>query len=211
MLDSMYDDFFRTLAIPSQAHILDVGSGAGQATLKLAVQQPEATIHGIDYAFTQVRFARLLRKRRKVLNAEFKVGDVLNIPFPDKVFDVVVSLASLKHWSNVKEGLAEIRRVLKSSGVAYIIECDGNTTREEIDMLAERATGFFPLKWTISWYQEHVVFGQSYSKEEVFTFAHNAGFQDIHIERMVDLPFLCMVLRKEKKVLLSGHNAKEDT
>jgi ubiquinone/menaquinone biosynthesis C-methylase UbiE len=211
ILDGAYDDFFRTLPIPARAHILDVGSGAGQATLRLAKQQPEASIYAIDYAATQVHIAQLLQRHRKVHNTEFKVADAMDIPFHDEVFDVVVSLASIKHWSDAKHGLAEIYRVLKSGGVAYILECDAGATRKEIDELAEQAARFFLLKRAIAWYQEHVVFGQSYSKAEVFALAQNAGFSDILVERMVDLPFLRMVLSKEKKMLLNGPNQKEDT
>ncbi len=196
VLDRWYDEFFRTLPIPRGANILDVGSGAGQATLRLAVQHPEASICGIDYAVSQVRIAQLLQKYRKVHNIEFKMADALRIPFRDDGFDVVVSLGSIKHWLDAKKGLAEIHRVLKSDGFAYIVECDADATREEIEELAERATRFFPLKRAIAWYMEHVVFGQSCAKDQVSRLARSVGYREVIIKRTKQLPFFQLVLRK---------------
>lgn len=198
-LDGAYDDFFRTLCLRPRAAVLDVGSGAGQATLRLARRYPEAFVCGIDYAATQVRIARLRSRHRKLANTEFRIGNALSIPFRDGAFDEIVSLASIKHWSDRKRGLAEIHRVLKPGGRVHIIECDGETSREEVGELARRATRIWPLGKAIAWYQEHVVFPKSPSKEELAALGENAGFVDIHVARMVGLPFLQMCMRKERR------------
>jgi ubiquinone/menaquinone biosynthesis C-methylase UbiE len=195
-LDGAYDHFFRMLAIPDGARILDIGSGAGQATLRLAARYPGAFIHGIDYAAVQVRIAQWLQRIRKVRNTGFRTADALSLPFEDQVFDVVVSLASIKHWAYPERGLSEIHRVLKPGCFAHIIECDAGTTREEINGLAERAAWYFPLKQAIAWYQEHVVFGQGPAREKMSLLAQEAGFREVAITRMEELPFFYLMVRK---------------
>jgi ubiquinone/menaquinone biosynthesis C-methylase UbiE len=196
VLDGFYGDFFRTLTIPRKAQILDIGAGAGQATLKLAAQHPEASVYGIDYAVTQVFIARYLRRYRRIRNVEFRIAHARRIPFCDETFDIVVSLASLKHWLDVTEVIAEIYRVLKTEGVAHIVECDADAKRHEIEMIAEGASRLFLLNRTIAWYQEHVVFGQSAARDEVSLCAHQAGFNKVLVKRMKGLPFFQMTLQK---------------
>jgi ubiquinone/menaquinone biosynthesis C-methylase UbiE len=195
-LDKGYDAFLRTLSIAPAAKVLDVGSGAGQATLRLATRYPETSVFGIDYAFIQVHIAQLCKRYRKVHNIEFRIGDALHVPFRDGTFDIVVSLGSIKHWSEVRRGFAEIHRVLRSGGFAHIIECDPDATREQIAELAGRAAWFFPLRQAIAWYQEHVVFGQGPERDEVSVLAQEVGFGEVIVKRMKELPFFHMTLRK---------------
>lgn len=46
--------------------------------------------------------------------------DMLNIPYPDKVFDLVIANHVLEHVSDDLKGLQEIRRVLKAGGLAVL-------------------------------------------------------------------------------------------
>lgn len=195
-LDRAYGAFLNTLSFPPKAKILDIGSGAGQATMRLAVRYPEASIHAIDYAVIQVCIARLLKRFRRVRNTIFRVGDALHMPFQDEAFDGVVSLGSIKHWIDVSRGFAEVHRVLRRGCWAHIIECDAGAEREEIDAFAARATGFSPLKRVVAWYQEHVVFGQGTSREEVARMGREAGFSEVIVRRMRELPYFHLALRR---------------
>jgi len=48
--------------------------------------------------------------------SDFKKGDSCNLPFDDNSFDVVVSLETLEHVSDLDNTLDEIKRVLKPGG-----------------------------------------------------------------------------------------------
>jgi SAM-dependent methyltransferase len=50
----------------------------------------------------------------------FVVGDVASMAFPDGSFDLVVSTLSMHHWADPKAGLAEIGRVLRPNGRAFV-------------------------------------------------------------------------------------------
>ncbi len=195
-LDEGYGKLLNTLSLPLRAKILDIGSGAGQATIKLAGRYPATFIYGIDYAVGQVQIARLLQRKSRVSNISFRVADVTHIPFRDGAFDAIVSLGSIKHWSEVKQGIAEMYRVLKPGGQAHIIECDAGASREEIAAFAARASQFLPLQRAIAWYQERVVFGQSIARDQLSVMAHEAGFGDLRCARMEHIPLFHLCMRK---------------
>ena len=52
-------------------------------------------------------------------NVEYKVIDIQEIPYEDETFDVVIANMMLYHVPDIDRGLAEVRRVLKSSGHFY--------------------------------------------------------------------------------------------
>lgn len=49
--------------------------------------------------------------------ADFNVD---SLPFPDKNFDIVISLAVIEHITNVSNYMTEIYRILKPGGILYI-------------------------------------------------------------------------------------------
>lgn len=106
--------FLEWLAPPKGAHWLDVGCGTGALTeLVLATCAP-ARVIGIDPSSEQVEYARNLPVAGA---AEFKVADALNLPFPDRSFEVVASALVINFLPDRLRGLAEMKRVAKPGGV----------------------------------------------------------------------------------------------
>ena len=52
-------------------------------------------------------------------NVEYKVIDILDIPYPDNSFDIVIANMMLYHVPDIEKGLREVRRVLKPGGRFY--------------------------------------------------------------------------------------------
>lgn len=52
-------------------------------------------------------------------NIEYKVLDIQKIPYEDETFDIVIANMMLYHVPDIAKGVAEVRRVLKSSGSFY--------------------------------------------------------------------------------------------
>lgn len=48
------------------------------------------------------------------------ICDITNLPFPDQSFDVVFASHVLEHVSNDRQALVEIKRILKSPGIAIL-------------------------------------------------------------------------------------------
>jgi 2-polyprenyl-3-methyl-5-hydroxy-6-metoxy-1,4-benzoquinol methylase len=87
--------------------ILDVGTGTGRAALLLAHGGGRVT--GIDASEQMLAVARQ-RAAQENLAIEFRDGDAHEIPFPDRAFDVVISLRVLMHTPDWRRVIAELCR-----------------------------------------------------------------------------------------------------
>ncbi|MBI4498064.1 MAG: class I SAM-dependent methyltransferase [Chloroflexi bacterium] len=124
VMDGLYRRAAREVAVAFPAGaVLEVGSGPGQLAVYLARQAPRTRVVGLDLSPDMVE-----RARRKAADAglaarvQFEVGDVAALPFLDGTYDGVVSTFSLHHWQDAARGLAEIHRVLKPGGEAWIYD-----------------------------------------------------------------------------------------
>jgi SAM-dependent methyltransferase len=88
--------------------ILDVGTGTGRAALLLA--RAGAHVTGIDASEQMLAVARQSAAQQE-LRVEFLTGDAHAIPFPDRAFDVVVSLRVLMHTPGWRQVIGELCRV----------------------------------------------------------------------------------------------------
>ncbi len=104
--------------------VLDVGCGTGTLALeaKQRVGRPGRVV-GVDPGAQQIARARTMATRRR-LQVDFEIGVIEQIPFPDQMFDVVLSTLMMHHLpKNLKrQGLAEIARVLKPGGRLIIAD-----------------------------------------------------------------------------------------
>ncbi|MHB1131392.1 MAG: class I SAM-dependent methyltransferase [Chloroflexota bacterium] len=96
----------RLLAPYPGARVLDVGGGHGQLAGVLAD-------HG--YRVTVLGSAEVCRQRIQPLVAAgrcaFDVGSVVDLPYPDRAFDVVISFRLLPHVNRWRRLLSELTRV----------------------------------------------------------------------------------------------------
>jgi len=124
MLD---DDYLRFL--PQGAEVLEVGCGGGQLARSQLDQRGDLRWTGLDVSAEQI--ARARRRNAKHGTAEFVVGDALELPFAAERFDALVSIASIKHWSDQARGLAECTRVLRPGGHFFVVEVDRGCRLED--------------------------------------------------------------------------------
>jgi|Deesub1362A_J573_1020465.scaffolds.fasta_scaffold14525_3 ubiquinone/menaquinone biosynthesis C-methylase UbiE len=192
----LYQRIAQEISPPTEVKILDVGSGPGLFTIKLAQENPSISIVGVDHSPTQVRAANRLLAKTHLENCSFKVGNAMNLPFENASFDIVVSLASIKHWPDEKRGLQEIQRVLKPGALAFISEVDKEAKNEEIYKYADRFKAWYSWNRFLRWYLIHVVFRQSYTLKEVESVAQEVGFRIISSKKISGWPFFLIKLEK---------------
>lgn len=96
----------KMLAPYASANILDVGGGHGQLTSALIDNNFHTTILG-SAEICKTRIENYLEDPR----CSFKVGNILEMPFNDQEFEVVISYRLLAHVNKWKEFLAELTRV----------------------------------------------------------------------------------------------------
>ena len=88
--------------------ILDVGTGTGRAALLLA--REGARVTAVDASEEMLTVART-RAAEQGIEIAFARGDAHDLDFPDRAFDVVVSLRVLMHTPKWRICLAELCRV----------------------------------------------------------------------------------------------------
>lgn len=192
----LYRNFVDEVKPGDNAIILDVGCGPGYAAFLLAQENPTVSVIAIDYSPTQVRTAKQLQKRNRIQNCSFRLGDAMNLPFEDSSFNVVISVASIKHWPDVNRGLKEILRVLVPNGNALIAEANKGASEEELNRLSNKFTAWYVNDRFMKWYLNRIVFGQSYTPEQVESLAISTGFRDILVQRVEGWPFFIIKLKK---------------
>jgi ubiquinone/menaquinone biosynthesis C-methylase UbiE len=107
------------LNLDSESFVLDAGSGTGIVTLGFqdAGFRPRKTI-ALDLSLNSLKIAReQFQKEKKVDagNIESIQGNVLQLPFADDTFQLIVTCGVLEYVS-LDEGLRELARVLKPGG-----------------------------------------------------------------------------------------------
>ncbi len=92
--------------------ILSIGCGAGMDCEWAALEG--ANVFGIEVSSRLIKLAKRRFKRKK-LNAKFIVGDMENLPFKPKIFDIVFSYDALHHSNSLLRSLLEVKKVTKKS------------------------------------------------------------------------------------------------
>jgi ubiquinone/menaquinone biosynthesis C-methylase UbiE len=179
------------------ARALDVGAGPGYATLLVAKKHPAAHVTGIDFSPIQVKFAKQHLRKQPAPNCDFMLGDALDLPFENESFDFVFSIASIKHWPDARQGLSEIRRVLRPGCIALIGEADPQCQKRHLDSFVQKFTEPWWVNKTVTgWYVRDIVFKESMSMADAEHAAREAGFENITMEK-VGHPFWKMELIKD--------------
>jgi ubiquinone/menaquinone biosynthesis C-methylase UbiE len=94
--------------------ILEVGFGIGLTFQNLAGLYQE--VHGIDLMADVEKVSRFFEE--KGIRTHLRNGNVLQMPYPDNMFDTVLLISILEHLKPEEQSLAmtEIKRVLKPRG-----------------------------------------------------------------------------------------------
>lgn len=98
--------------------ILEVGCGPGANIWYLAREGFD--VSGLDGSKTAIEQAKS-RLSKEGLKADLRQGDIVHLPYNDMVFDAVIDCECISCNSGENSGkiLAEIKRVLKVSGLFY--------------------------------------------------------------------------------------------
>ncbi len=137
--------------------VLDVGCGYGWYELILK-SRGAAYICGIEISDNDLSTAKKHIIDKKI---EFKIGSAIDIPYPDKYFDTIVSWEVIEHIPKNTEDkmFQEIHRALKSNGVFYL----STPYKSLISMILDPA-------W---WILGH----RHYSKKQLKKFGVDNGFE----------------------------------
>tara|TARA_Y100000034_G_scaffold119929_1_gene162225 strand:+ start:1775 stop:2377 length:603 start_codon:yes stop_codon:yes gene_type:complete len=95
--------------------VLDIGTGSGYLLRLLKKKNLNWDLNGVDPDRTSLD----LNKESGINLVE---GNVEELPFMDESFDLILSKSSFCYWEDGRNGLEEIKRVLKKDGKVYIMD-----------------------------------------------------------------------------------------
>ena len=111
------------LAAPSGGVVLDAGCGTGRLAVGIAARRPDLTVQGVDLEAGMVDAARRRAERGDASDrVEFTVADLAGLPLSGDSVDLIVSTASLHHWTDVDAVIASLCRVLRPGGRMWIYD-----------------------------------------------------------------------------------------
>ena len=191
----LHEEFLRAVGAQGGARVLDVGCGPGHATIRLARETPSAAVVGVDFSAKQIAAARRLMAAEALANCRFLEADAMDLPFEDGSFDVVMSLASLKHWPDKERGLREIHRVLTRGGYAVVAEADSEARADDIDRFSRLFIGRTIFEGVIRRFLRQVVVRESLTRAAAAAAAEAAGFREISAAGIPGWPVFLLRLR----------------
>jgi ubiquinone/menaquinone biosynthesis C-methylase UbiE len=106
------------LAAPKDGErLLDAGCGTGLTARRIAERVPGCAVHGIDISPKMIAAARKSAEK-KGLAADFRVGSITALPYPDAAFEVVITNIMFHHLDldEKRRAVFEVARVLAPGG-----------------------------------------------------------------------------------------------
>jgi len=156
--------------------ILDVGCGNGLLTLKIAKNNPEGSVLGIDSSRDMLKKAVENKKEQDIRNIKFQLKDALSVDYENR-FDAIFS-NSVLHWiKDHKELLKRFYEALKPGGRMTL----GFASKGNIDPFLKTLT-YVMEDAEFSPYFKNFNFSWYFPGEEYKDLLKDAGFEKSEIK-----------------------------
>jgi SAM-dependent methyltransferase len=103
-------------AIDTDAKVLDIGCGTGQATRDAARIATAGSVLGVDLSARMIDLARRLAEHQQLANATFEQADAQTHPFANRVFDIAISRHGAMFFGDAQAAFTNIAGALRPGG-----------------------------------------------------------------------------------------------
>jgi len=110
----LYEAVLKETAVGANTSVLDIGCGAGMFC-EMAAKRG-ARVSGLDASESLLAIAR-----ERVKDGDFRTGELEELPYADRIFDVVVGLNSFQFAANPANALREASRVSRTGAVVIAV------------------------------------------------------------------------------------------
>jgi demethylmenaquinone methyltransferase/2-methoxy-6-polyprenyl-1,4-benzoquinol methylase len=106
-------EVIRRARLSKNARLLDLGAGTGDLAIEAVKQCPGCYPVAADFTLEMMHVGQ---HRPDASSVKWSAADALHLPFPDEIFDAVVSGYLLRNVSELHQAISEQHRVLRPGG-----------------------------------------------------------------------------------------------
>jgi ubiquinone/menaquinone biosynthesis C-methylase UbiE len=158
-------EFSKEFLSKCTGNVLDLGSGSGRHLTKIK----KGKMYLVDFSEEMIKLAKKKAKKLKI-SAEFKVANLIKLPFQDNFFDYSICISALHCLEPIyhREAVKELYRVMKPGSKSLIGVWNFNSKRFNQKQGKGRL-----IKWTDKGKRYYYLFDE----KEVHDLFKKAGFK----------------------------------
>lgn len=107
--------------VENRDHLLDAGCGWGRSLLGVKRRYPALRVTGVDITPGLLELGRQIAEQLGVSGVDWRVGDILSLPFEDETFSHVISARVLQYIVEPPKAVRELVRVLRPGGRMILV------------------------------------------------------------------------------------------
>lgn len=120
--------------------IADLGAGEGMVSQLLANRAEQ--IWCIDNSPRMVEVGTELARKNNLANLSYKLGDIEEVPLPDRSVDLAILSQALHHAQHPQKAVAEAHRILKPGGSIVVLDLKEHDFEKARELYADVWLGF---------------------------------------------------------------------
>lgn len=170
-------------SVREQDIVLDIGCGGGRTVNKLAAMASQGKVYGADFSSQSVAVATKVNKHWiEIDRVEIVEASVLQLPFPENMFDFVTAVETHFWWPDLPAAMRELYRILKPGAALVIIAEVYKGAQTKTAQLVEKYLPLTGMKFlTVAEHRELM---------------ESAGFSDVQIADDPSKGWICCSGRK---------------
>ena len=116
--------------------------GAGEGLLSQLLAQRARQVWCIDNSPRMVEVGTELAEKNQLANLTYKLGDIEQVPLPDKSVDLAILSQALHHAQHPQIAVNEAHRILRPGGELIILDLNEHTFEKARELYADVWLGF---------------------------------------------------------------------
>src|SRR5687768_7618747 len=129
-----------SLRLTPPIDVADLGAGEGLVSQLLAHRARQ--VWCIDSSPRMVEVGTALAKKNGLANLIYKLGDIENVPLPDKSVDSAILSQALHHAQHPQKAVDEAFRILRPGGQVLVLDLNEHTFEKARELYADIWLGF---------------------------------------------------------------------
>ncbi len=130
------------LALRLAPKIVIADLGAGEGMLSQLLARRVSKVWCIDNSPRMIEVGTGLAAKNGLANLAYKLGDIENVPLPDRSVDLAILSQALHHAQHPGKAVAEAFRILRPGGQVLVLDLKEHTFERARDLYADVWLGF---------------------------------------------------------------------